>query len=80
MNPQDTIDMYSKFLKEAMRLKIKYAHQIQLIIGFETEWIHSETAKEIQLLLSNHPEIEYVVGSVHHVCSNALKKGWRISD
>ncbi len=73
MVPKDTVDTFAAFLKEAIRLKTKYAHQIQLVIGFETEWIHSGTPDEIQTLLNHHSEIDYVVGSVHHVFSIFLK-------
>ena len=53
-------------MDEAERLKVKYASQIELVIGMETEWIHSETLNEIQELYKDN-RITYMVGSVHHV-------------
>lgn len=35
----------------------------------ETEWIYSESYTQIQSLLSSCSDIEYIIGSVHHVFS-----------
>lgn len=48
-----------------MRLRTKYASQIQLIIGFECDWIRPSSENLISRSLSKFP-FEFFVGSVHH--------------
>lgn len=48
-----------------MRLREKYAHQIQILIGFEIDWIRPESRALIEQSLSRFP-FEFFVGSVHH--------------
>jgi histidinol-phosphatase (PHP family) len=48
-----------------VRLRTKYASQIQLIIGFECDWIRPASESLISRSLSNFP-FEFFVGSVHH--------------
>ncbi|KAJ5807075.1 Histidinol-phosphatase [Penicillium riverlandense] len=50
---------------EAVRLRTKYASQIQLIIGFECDWIRPSSESLISHSLSRFP-FEFFVGSVHH--------------
>jgi len=54
------------FYPEAVRLREKYASQIQILIGFESEWIRPSSLKLIQTLLGKHT-FDFFVGSVHHV-------------
>jgi len=49
-----------------VRLRSKYASQIQILIGFEGEWIRPSYAALTESLLSN-PHIDFFIGSVHHV-------------
>lgn len=48
-----------------MRLRTKYASQIQIIIGFECDWIRPSSEDLISRSLSKFP-FEFFVGSVHH--------------
>ncbi|CCU81492.1 hypothetical protein BGHDH14_bgh00138 [Blumeria hordei DH14] len=57
---------HDAFLKEAMRLREKYHGTIVLLIGFEGEWIRPSYGPLI-LDLARAPEIDYFIGSVHHV-------------
>jgi histidinol-phosphatase (PHP family) len=66
MIPKDTTVAFDNFVKEASRLRQKYQDQICLLLGMETEWIHSQTAKEIEDVGKRY-ELDYVVGSLHHV-------------
>lgn len=51
---------------EAVRLRQKYLSQIQILIGFEGEWIRPSYASLIsELAASEH--VDYFIGSVHHV-------------
>ncbi|RPD60954.1 histidinol-phosphatase [Lentinus tigrinus ALCF2SS1-7] len=59
---------FDAFLTEAHRLKEKYADQITLLVGLETEYITETDLTALESLLSEHGKrIEYIVGSVHHV-------------
>ncbi|CAK7228484.1 hypothetical protein SCUCBS95973_006895 [Sporothrix curviconia] len=60
---------YDAYLVEAVRLRYAYADRIHILVGFEGEWIHgADDGARIQALAA-HPEIDYFIGSVHHVGS-----------
>jgi histidinol-phosphatase (PHP family) len=50
---------------EAHRLRDVYADKIQILIGFETEWIRHSTLHIIQGLLDKYA-FDFFMGSVHH--------------
>lgn len=52
-------------MAEALRLREKYSEDIDILIGFESEWIRSSDLPRI-LSLASDPVIDYVLGSVHH--------------
>lgn len=56
------------FLSEAARLRSVYSSQIQILIGFESEWIGSGTSSYLPHVraLASDPAVDYFVGSVHH--------------
>ncbi|KAB5535283.1 Polymerase/histidinol phosphatase-like protein [Coniochaeta sp. 2T2.1] len=56
---------HASFLSEARRLRDKYSSQLNILIGFESEWIRSSDLPKIQALASD-PTIDYFIGSVHH--------------
>jgi histidinol-phosphatase (PHP family) len=62
----DVVKMYEAFLKEARSLQEIYADRITLLVGLETEWIHHGTGGEVLDLQKQH-QLDYIVGSVHHV-------------
>ena len=47
-------------------MRAKYADKISILIGFEGEWIRPSYKDLIEELASN-PNIDYFMGSVHHV-------------
>lgn len=53
------------YFREATRLRHKYARQIQILIGFECDWIRPESLTLIQESLERVP-FEFFIGSVHH--------------
>ncbi len=59
-------DDFSAFCAESRRLQKKYADQIEILCGFETEFIDSETNSNILNLIDSE-DFDYVIGSVHHV-------------
>ncbi|KAH9848000.1 histidinol phosphate phosphatase H [Lenzites betulinus] len=59
---------FDAFLSEAHRIKEKYADQITILVGLETEFITQIDMEELEVLLASAGErIEYLVGSVHHL-------------
>ncbi|GLB42128.1 putative histidinol phosphate phosphatase H [Lyophyllum shimeji] len=64
----DLAAQFESFLDEAHRLKAKYASEITLLVGLETEYITDLDLEHLDALLARHgTRIEYIVGSVHHV-------------
>jgi histidinol-phosphatase (PHP family) len=59
-------NLYADFYSEARRLQKVYADHIQLLVGFEGEWIRDYSLDVIQQLLQKYP-VDLFVGSVHHV-------------
>ncbi|KAG6830592.1 hypothetical protein H0H92_015873 [Tricholoma furcatifolium] len=59
---------FERFLDEAHRLKTRYASQITLLVGLETEYITGPDLDYLDALLTRvGPRVEYIVGSIHHV-------------
>ena len=57
---------HQAFVSEAIRLRAKYQGKIQLLIGFESEWIRPGSLDLISHCLRCH-SWDLFVGSVHHV-------------
>ncbi|KAJ6515378.1 Polymerase/histidinol phosphatase-like protein [Mycena sanguinolenta] len=68
LTPKDLASQFEQFLMEAHRLKSLYAPQIRLLVGLETEYITNLDLESLTALLQQHQgQVEYIVGSVHHV-------------
>ncbi|KAJ7215101.1 Polymerase/histidinol phosphatase-like protein [Mycena haematopus] len=68
LTPTDLSSQFEQFLIEAHRLKALYASQIRLLVGLETEYITALDLESLTALLQQHRgQVEYIVGSVHHV-------------
>lgn len=65
MTPEDLWTTYEAFLVEAKRLRS--VSKINLLIGVVTDYITDLDFDGLDRLLKEHEEIDYVVGSVHHV-------------
>ncbi|KAG9947786.1 histidinol-phosphatase, partial [Aureobasidium melanogenum] len=63
---QTLADLFDAYYPEALRLREKYASQINILIGFESEWIRPETNSIIKDLLARY-KFDFFVGSIHHV-------------
>ncbi|RKP08003.1 histidinol-phosphatase [Thamnocephalis sphaerospora] len=57
---------FDAYVHEARRLRDKYANQLRILVGMETEYIYAEQATKVQALRARY-SLDYVVGSVHHV-------------
>lgn len=60
------VKLFDDYYHEARRLQQAYAEQIQIFVGFETEWIRESSLTMIQELLAKY-SMDLFVGSVHHV-------------
>ncbi|KAL4071839.1 polymerase/histidinol phosphatase-like protein [Scleroderma yunnanense] len=68
LSPDDLMKQFTDFLDEAHRLKSRYASQIILLVGLETEYITERDLDMLSSILLEHSSrIEYIVGSIHHV-------------
>lgn len=68
MTLQDLEAQFLAFLDEAHRLKVKYAPQIPILVGLETEFVTDLDLSHLETILALQKDrIDYVVGSVHHV-------------
>ncbi|CAK7263965.1 hypothetical protein SEPCBS119000_000750 [Sporothrix epigloea] len=66
----DLATRYDAYLLEAVRLRDVYADRIHILVGFEGEWIHGAGVDGASIkALATHPEVDYFIGSVHHVGS-----------
>jgi histidinol-phosphatase (PHP family) len=53
---------------EAQRLKEAYASQLNILIGFESEWIRPQTRTTIRRIMDKYNgKFDFFLGSVHHV-------------
>ncbi|KAF2235643.1 histidinol-phosphatase [Viridothelium virens] len=59
-------ELHDRFVGEAERLREKYHGQIEILVGFEGEWIRNESFQLMQDRLKKH-RMDMFVGSVHHV-------------
>ncbi|PGH06813.1 hypothetical protein AJ79_06456 [Helicocarpus griseus UAMH5409] len=60
------IENEAAYFKEAQRLRDKYSSQINMPIGFESDWIRPTSVSWIKTSLARFP-FDFFVGSVHHV-------------
>ena len=56
----------ASYVQEALRLGDKYASQIYLPVGFESDWIRPESADLIEQSIRDQ-KYDFFMGSVHHV-------------
>ncbi len=64
----DLVQMFEDYVERAVALRDRHADRIELLIGFETEVLPPEDwLPRMRALQSDHPEFDYVVGSVHHL-------------
>jgi histidinol-phosphatase (PHP family) len=67
LKPEELERIYFDFLTTAKDLQAKYRDQIDLLIGIETDYVTPLDLERTLALLDSRQDIQYVVGSVHHV-------------
>ncbi|KLJ08558.1 histidinol-phosphatase (PHP family) [Blastomyces silverae] len=60
------IENEAAYFKEAQRLREKYSSEINILIGFECDWIRPSSLTWIHNSLARLP-FDFFIGSVHHV-------------
>ncbi|KAI9678215.1 MAG: histidinolphosphatase [Caeruleum heppii] len=64
--PETLSRLFDRYYIEACRLRTKYASEIQILIGFETEWIRETSLQTIKDVQAKY-DFDLFVGSVHHL-------------
>ncbi|EFX05619.1 mRNA decapping hydrolase [Grosmannia clavigera kw1407] len=65
--------LFEDYVCEALRLREAYADRITILVGFEAEWIHGAADDGVRVqALAARPELDYFVGSVHHVGADGV--------
>ncbi|KAF1982617.1 histidinol-phosphatase [Aulographum hederae CBS 113979] len=59
-------DVFDKYHAEAVRLRDAYKSQIDILIGFESEWIRPESLSVIEGIREKY-HFDLFMGSIHHV-------------
>jgi histidinol-phosphatase (PHP family) len=72
LKPEDLERIYLEFLETASKLQEKYKDQIQLLIGIETDFVTRIDLDQTKAILDSRKDIQYVVGSVHHVAGVSI--------
>ena len=72
MTPEDLERIYLDFLDTAAALQAKYKDRIQLLIGIETDFVTRLDLDRTRAILDRRTDIQYVVGSVHHVAGVSI--------
>lgn len=65
LNRDALASRFSQYMAEGRRLQKKYAQQLEIFIGFETETCNGGLDYARQLMAQHRPD--YIVGGVHHV-------------
>ncbi|KAF8314416.1 histidinol-phosphatase, partial [Clavulina sp. PMI_390] len=72
---------FDDYVEEAHRLRTKYAPQITLLVGLETDYVTTLDLEKLQEKLSRYGDsIEYIVGSVHHIDEIPIDYGQELFD
>lgn len=73
MTLEELHGQFLSFLQEAHRLREKYASQITILVGLETEYVTTLDLDHLEKLLNDvGDQVQYLVGSVHHVNEVAI--------
>jgi len=66
LTPVDLDKTFSLYVTEARRLQAQFKNDIHILVGAETEYIHSDSIPRLLQLIKQY-QLDYVVGSIHHV-------------
>ena len=61
-------ESFANYISEATSLKRLYSSKIDILVGFESEWIRPSTKDDIQEVLTTFAgSLDLFLGSIHHV-------------
>jgi histidinol-phosphatase (PHP family) len=72
LSPEDLEMIYLDFLDTAAKLQAKFRDRIRLLIGIETDFVTPIDLERTKAILDRRSDIQYVVGSVHHVAGVSI--------
>jgi histidinol-phosphatase (PHP family) len=72
LTPENLEHIYLEFLETATTLQAKYKDRVQLLIGIETDFVTRLDLDRTKAILDRRTDIQYVVGSVHHVAGVSI--------
>lgn len=65
---EDLAHIFERYVATASELRDRYADRIEVLVGFETEVVPPQGwGDRMREIRDRHPQIEYMIGSVHHV-------------
>ncbi|KAF2746354.1 histidinol phosphate phosphatase H [Sporormia fimetaria CBS 119925] len=66
-------ESFGLYMKEASRLREKYSSRIEILVGFEAEWIRPSSERDINDVLRDYKgSLDFFLGSIHHVMSHPI--------
>jgi histidinol-phosphatase (PHP family) len=72
LTPEALERIYLDFSDTASALQANYKDRIQLLIGIETDFVTRLDLDRTKAILDRRTDIQYVVGSVHHVAGVSI--------
>lgn len=75
LTPDDLAAMFVRYRSTARTLQAKYADQIELLVGFETDVLPPESYPIAMQALRESGGFDFIVGSVHHLDGHAIDYG-----
>lgn len=67
LSPNDLARQFAAYFAEASHLKARYAEQLEILVGFETEVLPVRGWAALMRQLRNQHDFDFIVGSVHSV-------------
>lgn len=65
--PEDLVSLFRRYVQTALELRARHEHELELLIGFETEALPLESWAETMRELRRSAPFDYMVGSVHSI-------------
>jgi histidinol-phosphatase (PHP family) len=64
---EDNEKQFQSYITSAKSAIGKYQDRINILLGFEAEFIIPDFAEEVNKILARYPEVQTFIGSLHHV-------------
>lgn len=67
LTPADLRERFASYIQEARKLQAEYQHQIELLVGFETEALPEDSWPQLMAEVKAQHDFDFFIGSVHSV-------------